>query len=80
MSLPICATIMEDKTLRGRLTGLELAASPVGTYVLAGTQQCDIEGRFDELRMRIVYLCFDVEACRRENQFLRRALEGDGRR
>ena len=39
----------------------------------------DLQSSLDFLRLSVKYLVFDLEATRRENQYLRRLLESDGR-
>lgn len=72
---------MDDQTIQHRLDELEQATVKSGNlYYSNGVVSDELVARFDELRRRIKYLRFDVEATRRERDFLQRALEGDGRR
>ncbi len=47
-----------------------------GTYVAgASKEDTGVEGALDNLRLRIKYAAFDLEATRRENRYLRQMLE-----
>jgi len=69
--------IMDDQTIQAHLDGLERMIPPEWSlYDLP--HHDDLAGRFDSMRVHIKYLRFDVEACRRENQYLRQIIEKKG--
>jgi len=56
--------------------GVKVADPGAGIYIPAGPKgEAATDDLIDELRMRLKYLKFDVEATRRENRYLRQMLE-----
>ena len=47
-----------------------------GLYVSqSAPRDATLEGHLDNLRLRVMYMVFDIEATRRENRYLRQMLE-----
>ena len=60
---------MDEKTIEQYVTDLERLAE------LEAEADSDLQSRLETLRLRTVYLLFDLESSRRENQLLRELLE-----